>query len=114
MTALVQDLDWAYAQGYKVRLRILAGPNSPSDMLSGGNVIQHEWWDNSSTPTWVNIGPVPMWWLQGYLDAYSDFHTRLASASITSTTGATVFAQHPAGSPKSVCFVRPLIRANLL
>jgi hypothetical protein len=95
MTALVQDMDWAYSQGYKVRLRILAGPNSPSDLLTGSNVLT-TWWDNTSTPTWVNIGPVPMWWLSGYLAAYGDFHTRLAAAAITSTTGATVFAQHPA------------------
>lgn len=97
---LVDDLDWAHANGYAVRLRFDYGPWSPSDLCTATDSIPH-WYDNTTTAqgtnTYYDIGPQPMWWMPSYLAAYADFHSRLSSATISgSATSATTLATHPA------------------
>lgn len=96
LSTLVSDLDWAQTQGYKVRLRVFSGAEAPANVVTAAGGMS---WYNNDNPSkqWLQLAdPVPRWWQASYHTAYQDFMTRLASASIVSTTGATVFANHPA------------------
>lgn len=99
VAAALDVLDWAEANGKRVRLRIFAGIYTPGWALTASGSMN--WYEYSQTAGETFRGAIPKWWGSAYRAVYNAWTDKLVTAlgdhpalyEVTNSQCSTVFAE---------------------